>query len=345
MLEAKEFHGIYYCICILCSYGKYDDSLESKLCKQHGQPLDCDVCQVANWYNDGECDSFCRNYDEDCGAQCNSDEFAPLPSDTFFSKTCGQKLYEIISSPLIETSKTTISHTDGFKQRCEISEFEKLAVEYFYVFMDDAYGWDVIFEDMVEDGEEIPVDISTFVFEKGTGILVEMEWIEMAASLIFDQDDVLVLFYNHDIIDMDWHVWYCAQPGEEELPEGDYYYSYCVNNAISFIPRNPDQHSSIDKNSGTVSSPEDIEQLEYPFKNIIDKYITDYSIDIETIPLDYSYSTSESLLGVVTEMKVSDSNQEITYIMGARKITYSYYLFFEINQAEDDINFVCQELE
>jgi hypothetical protein len=53
------------------SGGKYDADLEAKICKEHGQPSDCDVCQVANWYNDGACDSFCRNYDlEDCGGEC-----------------------------------------------------------------------------------------------------------------------------------------------------------------------------------------------------------------------------------------------------------------------------------
>lgn len=37
-------------------------------CTDLGLPADCDVCAEFDWYEDGECDSFCKTPDPDCGA-------------------------------------------------------------------------------------------------------------------------------------------------------------------------------------------------------------------------------------------------------------------------------------
>jgi hypothetical protein len=44
--------------------GKQDAT--EKLCKQAGEPENCDICEVQGWYGDGECDDFCPEADADC---------------------------------------------------------------------------------------------------------------------------------------------------------------------------------------------------------------------------------------------------------------------------------------
>jgi len=44
--------------------GKADAA--EKLCAAAGEAADCDVCEVADWYDDGECDRFCGHVDGDC---------------------------------------------------------------------------------------------------------------------------------------------------------------------------------------------------------------------------------------------------------------------------------------
>ena len=40
-----------------------------KLCQQAGEPDDCDVCDLMEWYDDGECDDFCSTPDPDCAQE------------------------------------------------------------------------------------------------------------------------------------------------------------------------------------------------------------------------------------------------------------------------------------
>lgn len=40
----------------------------SKVCVALGEPETCDPCELAGWYGDNECDTFCTNPDPDCGA-------------------------------------------------------------------------------------------------------------------------------------------------------------------------------------------------------------------------------------------------------------------------------------
>src|SRR5262245_43459932 len=46
--------------------GKADTSVNAKLCAELGQAGDCDVCALAGWLGDGECDTFCQTLDPDC---------------------------------------------------------------------------------------------------------------------------------------------------------------------------------------------------------------------------------------------------------------------------------------
>ena len=45
---------------------KTDSDVVSRMCRDLGQPGDCDICQAAGWYDDGECDTFCSVPDGDC---------------------------------------------------------------------------------------------------------------------------------------------------------------------------------------------------------------------------------------------------------------------------------------
>lgn len=47
-----------------------DDKADTgqKICVELGQPATCDPCDAAGWYNDGECDTFCKTPDPDCSA-------------------------------------------------------------------------------------------------------------------------------------------------------------------------------------------------------------------------------------------------------------------------------------
>jgi len=40
-----------------------------RVCEALGEPAGCDVCEVASWYGDGECDDFCDRRDSDCGSE------------------------------------------------------------------------------------------------------------------------------------------------------------------------------------------------------------------------------------------------------------------------------------
>jgi len=47
--------------------GKADGDVPSeRVCVALGAPATCDACRVAGWYEDGECDDFCRYRDADC---------------------------------------------------------------------------------------------------------------------------------------------------------------------------------------------------------------------------------------------------------------------------------------
>lgn len=56
---------------------KADTDLQRRLCRELGEPADCDVCDLAGWYGDQECDTFCNRPDPDCGAQCKTDKECP----------------------------------------------------------------------------------------------------------------------------------------------------------------------------------------------------------------------------------------------------------------------------
>ena len=48
--------------------GKADAAAVARWCKKLGEPAFCDICDVAGWYNDGSCESFCPRKDLDCQA-------------------------------------------------------------------------------------------------------------------------------------------------------------------------------------------------------------------------------------------------------------------------------------
>jgi hypothetical protein len=55
-----------------------------RLCEMVGKPADCDICQIQDWYGDGECDDFCKNPDPDCETtnECSWDKTWPVASVT-----------------------------------------------------------------------------------------------------------------------------------------------------------------------------------------------------------------------------------------------------------------------
>jgi hypothetical protein len=57
--------------------GKFDDSLEDRVCRSAGLPEGCDVCEAGAYYGDGECDTFCPSPDSDCEGTCNVDADCP----------------------------------------------------------------------------------------------------------------------------------------------------------------------------------------------------------------------------------------------------------------------------
>ncbi len=57
--------------------GKFDSSLEARVCREAGLPEGCDVCDAKGYYGDGECDSFCQQPDSDCSETCNTDADCP----------------------------------------------------------------------------------------------------------------------------------------------------------------------------------------------------------------------------------------------------------------------------
>lgn len=73
--------------------GKADSSAEGKICALIGAEPTCDLCDIAGWYGDGECDTFCQQHDSDCGTYCGgwlgdtctADEFCDFTLDA----TCG----------------------------------------------------------------------------------------------------------------------------------------------------------------------------------------------------------------------------------------------------------------
>lgn len=58
--------------------GKSDVSPD-RVCAEYGLEAGCDICFEQGWYDDGECDSSCRNRDVDCF------EFAPTEDPRVFS--------------------------------------------------------------------------------------------------------------------------------------------------------------------------------------------------------------------------------------------------------------------
>lgn len=73
--------------------GKADTDVVNKVCIDIGAGPGCDLCDIAGWYGDGECDTFCFNHDPDCGdvcggwfgVTCAADEFC----DYTLEATCG----------------------------------------------------------------------------------------------------------------------------------------------------------------------------------------------------------------------------------------------------------------
>ncbi|MCA9582641.1 MAG: hypothetical protein KC416_12660 [Myxococcales bacterium] len=57
--------------------GKFDSTLEGKICADAGLPPGCDICDALGYYGDGECDTFCAQADSDCGQACVSDINCP----------------------------------------------------------------------------------------------------------------------------------------------------------------------------------------------------------------------------------------------------------------------------
>ncbi len=56
---------------------KADTDLQRRICRELGYPADCDVCDLAGWYGDGECDTFCNKPDSDCGTPCQTELDCP----------------------------------------------------------------------------------------------------------------------------------------------------------------------------------------------------------------------------------------------------------------------------
>lgn len=63
--------------CLMMSACVFSDSpgkpgaLTKEAAKKIANPGE-DLCDVYNWYGDGECDTFCENADPDCGIQCDA---------------------------------------------------------------------------------------------------------------------------------------------------------------------------------------------------------------------------------------------------------------------------------
>lgn len=63
--------------------GKPDDGKEDsvgRLCRDAGQPADCDICLIREWYGDGECDDFCTTPDPDCNVVVEPECSWDIPS-------------------------------------------------------------------------------------------------------------------------------------------------------------------------------------------------------------------------------------------------------------------------
>jgi hypothetical protein len=97
--------------------GKADTDVQSKICLAIGEDQWCDLCGLAGWYGDGECDTFCQQHDTDCGVVCGGwlgqtcepDEFCAYPLDA----TCGWADASGICTPMPEACTYDVNPVCG----------------------------------------------------------------------------------------------------------------------------------------------------------------------------------------------------------------------------------------
>jgi hypothetical protein len=69
--------------------GKADGPSQAKMCEAMGEPANCDICEVAGWYGDTECDKFCSKFDPDCGPSADPDWCFSDKVAYFGEQSCG----------------------------------------------------------------------------------------------------------------------------------------------------------------------------------------------------------------------------------------------------------------
>lgn len=98
--------------------GKADDSVHARVCRAHGQPADCDVCLVASWYGDGECDTFCERPDPDCGLSPSELDAGVIDDGGPSSEACGSTA-ELCTTRGAECDPLVVTDTCGESRRIE----------------------------------------------------------------------------------------------------------------------------------------------------------------------------------------------------------------------------------
>lgn len=100
---------------------KADTDLQRRVCRALGYPADCDVCSLAGWYGDGECDTFCNKPDSDCGTRCQDDSdcptiyciTAPCPQNVCVNNTCELQNDDQCFGAWVDQSGTCRTAVDG----------------------------------------------------------------------------------------------------------------------------------------------------------------------------------------------------------------------------------------
>ena len=111
-----------------------------RLCKDAGLPADCDICQVRDWYDDGECDDFCKTPDPDCE-----------PPDN----TCS---YDIPWDKAADTQELDDMVTGAWKVTMDnMEQLSELEAQQIWITVDHLFGplgdedFDIVF-DLVDEG-------------------------------------------------------------------------------------------------------------------------------------------------------------------------------------------------
>lgn len=152
-----------------------------------------------------------------------------LDNDTGFGGDCNATIAAIYGSGRVTASSAfSIAPAD----RCAAPALERKAVDYYLSYFGE-------FEPIEDDVE---LEVETTQLAAGTQIDVTDGGDESAASMVFDADGELVLFYQHNQSpDLRF---YCRAPSQpvEDLPNVE----DCISDLVISVPHAPDAETAVD---------------------------------------------------------------------------------------------------